>query len=98
RVVLATVLLACASLAPAQERPQVVNVPLSRPGEPIHLDIDLMTARIEVIGEDRDDAMFEISVAGGNRKIITPSGTLPVSGSSYSFEIDEDDNEISLDA
>lgn len=98
RTMLATVLLACAPLAPGQERPQVVNVPLSRPGDPIHLDIGLMTARIEVIGEDRDDAAFEISVAGGQRKIITPSGTLPISGSSYSFEIDEDDNEISVEA
>lgn len=98
RVILGTVLLACAPLALGQARPQTVNVPLSRPGEPISLDIDLMTARIEVIGEDRDDALFEISVAGGGRKIITPSGVLPVSGSSYSFEIDEDDNEISLDA
>jgi DUF4097 and DUF4098 domain-containing protein YvlB len=98
RILLATVLLACASLAPGQERPQVVNVPLSRPGQPIHLDIELMSARIEVIGEDREDALFELSATGGGRKIITPSGALPISGASYAFEIDEDDNEISVEA
>jgi len=90
------VLLACTSFAHAQGRSQVVNVPLSRPGEPIELQIDIPTARIEVIGEDREDAMFEVSVAGGERKIITPSGAQSIKGSSYTFEIDEDDNEISF--
>jgi hypothetical protein len=97
-VMLAAVLLACSPLAQAQERPHTINVPLSRPGEPIRLDIDLMSARIEVIGEDREDAIFEVSVAGGERRIITPSGALPISGSSYAFEVDEDDNEISIDS
>ena len=94
----AIVLLACTSLAYAQERPQVINVPLSRPGEPIELQIDIHTARIEVIGEVREDAMFEVSVAGGQRKIITPSGAQSIKGGSYAFEIDEDDNEISFDS
>ena len=58
----------------AQE-PQVISVPLSRPGEPVFLEIGIQSARIEVIGEDRDDAQFEITVADGNRKIVTPSGT-----------------------
>lgn len=98
RATLALVVSACASFAFAQERPQVVNVPLSRPGEPIHLDIDILTAHIEVIGEDREDAAFEISVAGGQRKIITPSGAQSIKGGSYAFEIDEEDNEISFNA
>jgi DUF4097 and DUF4098 domain-containing protein YvlB len=98
RAMSAIVLLACTSSAYAQERPQVVNVPLSRPGEPIELRIDLATARIEVIGEDREDARFEVSVAGGQRKIITPSGAQSIKGGSYAFEIDEDDNEISFDS
>lgn len=98
RATFTLVLLAYASFADAQARPQVVNVPLSRPGEPIKLQIDIPTARIEVVGEDREDAMFEVSVAGGQRKIITPSGAQPIEGSSYAFEIDEDDNEISFDA
>jgi DUF4097 and DUF4098 domain-containing protein YvlB len=98
RVTLVLALLACASFAHAQARPQVVNVPLSRPGEPIALDIGIPSARIEVIGEDREDATFEVTIAGGQRKIITPSGAQAIKGSSYTFEIDEDDNEISFDA
>jgi DUF4097 and DUF4098 domain-containing protein YvlB len=94
---LALVLLAWTSFAFAQGRPEVVNVPLSRPGEPIQLDIDIVMARIEVIGEDREDAMFEVSVDGAQRKIITPSGAQSINGS-YAFEIDEDDNEISFDS
>ena len=98
RAILTSVLLAFTPLALAQERPQVINVPLSRPGQPIRLDIDLLTARIEVIGEDREDAVFEVSVGGGQRKIITPSGPQTIEGNSYAFEIDEADNEITLDA
>jgi DUF4097 and DUF4098 domain-containing protein YvlB len=98
RAISVIVLLACTSSAYGQGRPQVVNVPLSRPGEPIELQIDLPSARIEVIGEDREDAIFEVAVAGGQRKIITPSGAQSLKGSSYAFEIDEDDNRISFDS
>ena len=73
---------------------QVINVPLSRPGEPIHLEIGIQSARIEVIGEDREDAQFEVSVADGNRKIVTPSGTKSLKGGGYALEVEEDDNEI----
>lgn len=96
RAAYALLVLACASPAFAQRTPQVINVPLSRPGEPIQLDIDILTAHIEVIGEDRKDAVFEVTVAGGQRKIITPSGAQPIKGGSYAFEIDEHDNEISF--
>lgn len=98
QAIIASALLASAAFTFAQERPQVVTVPLSRPGDPIQLEIDALTARIEVVGEDREDAVFEVSVAGGERRIITPSGPQAIKGSSYSFEIDEDDNEISFDA
>lgn len=90
-------LLAASSAALAQAQPQVINVPLSRPGDPVELEIGILSARIEVIGESRDDAQFEVAVASGQRKIVTPSGTRTISNAGYSFEIDEDDNEISLD-
>lgn len=96
RAAFALLALAFASSALAQGRPQVINVPLSRPGEPIQLDIDIVSAHIEVIGEDRDDAAFEVTAADGRRKIITPSGAQPIKGGSYSFEIDEHDNAISF--
>jgi DUF4097 and DUF4098 domain-containing protein YvlB len=78
------------------QQPQVIKVPLSRPGDPIFLEIGIQSARIEVIGEDREDAEFEITVADGNRKIVTPSGTHPLRGGGYTLEVEEDDNEISL--
>lgn len=97
RSLFALVALALSATAIAQGKPQVINVPLSRPGEPIRLDIDIQSARIEVIGEDRKDVMFEVIVAAGQRKIITPSGAKAITGGGYSFQVDEDDNEISLD-
>jgi hypothetical protein len=50
-----------------------------------------------VIGEDREDAQFEVSVVEGSRKIITPSGTKDVTIGAYSVDIEERDNRISLD-
>jgi hypothetical protein len=86
-------------LAPAlaQDDAQLINIPLSRPGEPITLEIDIMSARIEVIGEDREDAVFEISVEEGERKIVTPSGTKTLTSVGYELEVDEHDNRISVD-
>ena len=93
---LAAALLTSATPAVAQQ-PQVINVPLSRPGEPIFLEIGIQSARIEVIGEDRKDAMFEVTVEDSGRKIITPSGAKILKGGGYALEVEEDDNEISLD-
>jgi len=97
RIALLFSLLATASVAPAQTEPQLINVPLSRPGEPVSLEISIVSAHIEVIGEDRQDAQFEVSVIEGSRKIITPSGTKNLSIGAYSVDIEERDNRISLD-
>lgn len=83
--------------AMAQAKPQIINVPLSNPGEPMTLDIDILSARIEVIGEDREDTEFSITVSQGSRKIITPSGTKPITAGAYELEVDENDNHISVD-
>ena len=83
--------------AVAQSAPERITIPLTRPGEPIALEISILSARIEVIGEDRDDAEFEVSVAEGKRQIITPSGPKPLTGGGYAFEIDENNNRISVD-
>ena len=86
-------------LAPAlaQSDTQLINIPLSRPGEPISLEIDILSARIEVIGEDREDALFEVTIEEGERKIVTPSGTKTLTGAGYELEVDEHDNRISFD-
>lgn len=89
-------LLVGATPALAQD-PQLINIPLSRPGEPMILEISIMSARIEVIGEDREDAEFSILVEQGSRSIITPSGTKELAGGAYSMEVDEDDNRITVD-
>ncbi len=83
--------------AQADNDAQVINIPLSRPGEPVQLEISIISAHIEVIGENREDAQFEVSVMEGSRKIITPSGTKNLSIGAYSVEVEERDNRISLD-
>ena len=95
RSVVARGLLALAPPRLAQQ-PQLIDVPLSRPGDPVYLEIGIQSARIEVIGEDRDDAQFEITVADGNRRIITPSGSQSLKGGGYSLEVAADDNDIYL--
>jgi hypothetical protein len=94
---LALLLTASANLAIAQSAPQVIDIPLSRPGEPVSVDIDIISARIEVIGEDRQDASFEVSVLDGTRNIVTPSGTQTLKTGAYSVEVEERDNNISVD-
>ncbi len=97
RLLLLALLLTAADLAYAQAEPERITIPLSRPGDPISLEVSIISARIEIIGEDRDDAEFEVSVAEGNRKIITPSGTKQLPAGGYAVEVDEKDNEISVD-
>lgn len=93
-------IICAATLAPivhAQDTPQMVTIPVSNPNEPVALEISILSARIEVIGEDREDAQFEFSVTDGRRHIITPSGSQPLTGAGYELEIEEDDNAISVD-
>ena len=57
--VISAALIALSLPALAQQKPQVITVPISNPGEPVILEIGIMSARIEVIGENRDDAAYE---------------------------------------
>jgi hypothetical protein len=97
RTASALVLILSAGLALGQNKPEVITVPLSRPGEPVSLKIDIPSARIEVIGEARQDAEFAITLAAGKRKLITPSGTKTLSGGSQELQVNEHDNTISVD-
>jgi hypothetical protein len=84
---------------PAQIQPETINVPLSRPGEPMSLRIDILSARIEVIGEERKDVELKVTLSGGRRKIVMPSGTKTLSGGGGSgLEIRERDNRVSVDS
>jgi hypothetical protein len=97
RTCLALLLLLAAGPAMAQSQPQLIDIPLSRPGEAAELEISIISARIEVIGEDRKDVSFEVSVVDGTRKIVTPSGTQSLTSGAYSVEVEEEDNRISVD-
>jgi hypothetical protein len=81
-----------------QNQTQAINVPLSRPGEPMSLRIDLPSARIEVIGEERKDAEFSVGRTGGGRKILMPSGAKSLPGGTFQLDVDENDNTISVDS
>lgn len=95
----AVLLAAMTAMAPvfAQGNPQIITIPLTSPGEPYELDIDILSARIEVIGEAREDLEFAVTVEQGTRRIITPSGTQPITTGAYSLEVDENDNQVSVD-
>jgi hypothetical protein len=85
------------SQAMAQSQPQLINIPLSRPGETVNLDISILSARIEVIGEDREDVAFEVTVEEGTRTIVTPSGSQSLKSGAYSMDVEEADNYVSMD-
>lgn len=94
----ALALLLTMTTALAQTDSRTINIPLSNPGEPVSLEIGMTSARIEVIGEERDDAAFDVSIEEGDRVIVTPSGVTPVTHSGYSLEVEEQDNKISVDS
>lgn len=86
-----------AAPAPAGQ-PETITVPLSRPGEPISMHIDIISARIEVIGEERKDIALAVTLSGGRRKIVTPSGAKTLAGGGAGLEINERDNRVSIES
>lgn len=78
--------------------PQLITVPLSRPGESMVLDIDILSARIEVIGEAREDVQLEVSAVAGKRRIVTPSGARELATGAFALEVEEEDNVVEVDA
>lgn len=97
RAAFALALIMAAAPTLAQGKPEIFTIPLSRPGEPLSLEVGMKSAHITVIGEDRTDAEFEISIEAGERVIVTPSGPQSLSSAGYALEIDERDNQISID-
>ena len=84
--------------APAAGQPESITVPLSRPGEPMSMHIDIISAHIEVIGEERKDISLAITLTGGQRKIVTPSGPKALVGGGAGLEINERDNRVSIES
>lgn len=62
------------------------------------MSIDIMSARIEVIGEERKDVSLAVTLSGGRRKIVTPSGAKTLAGGGGGLEISERDNRISIES
>ncbi len=87
-----------ATPAPAQVQPETITIPLSRPGEPMSMEIDILSARIQVIGEERKDVSLQVTLSGGRRKIVMPSGAKMLSGGGSGLEISERDNQVSIDS
>ncbi|MEM7610230.1 MAG: hypothetical protein AAF270_00930 [Pseudomonadota bacterium] len=81
---------ACSQTAP-------INVALSEPGQPMTLRVQILSAKIEIIGERRDDVQIEISDASdGGRSIVTPSGTQRIGGGSYKLSATERNNTVDI--
>lgn len=97
RIALLALIAVSPTMAQAQTEPQLITIPLSRPGEPMTLDVSILSVNIEVIGEAREDAQFEVSVIEGTRKIITPSGTRELGIAAYSVDVEERNNRVSID-
>jgi hypothetical protein len=89
---------ATAAAAPAQVQPETITIPLSRPGDPISMSIDILSAHIEVIGEERKDVALTVTLASGGRKIVTPSGPKMLAGGGSGLEISERDNRVSIES
>jgi hypothetical protein len=84
--------------APAQAQPETITIPLSRPGEPMSLNVDILSAHLEVIGEERKDVALTVTLSSGRRKIVTPSGPKMLSGGGSELEISERDNRVSIES
>src|SRR6476659_4599472 len=87
-----------AAAEPAQVQPETITIPLSRPGEPMSMSIDILSARMEIIGEERKDVALTVTLSGGRRKIVTPSGAKMLSGGGSGLEITERDNRVSIES
>ncbi len=80
---------------PAQA--ELIEIPLTKPNEPVEIEIDVLHGSIEVIGEARDDVAIEVT--GSNtkgRRIVTPSGTKMIPLSNYAVEAEERNNRVSI--
>lgn len=98
RTALCLGLLLGAGGALAQSKPEIITLPLTRPADPMTLNIDLISAKIEVIGEERKDAQIAITMSNSDRRIKTPSGLKTLSGGSGALEITEEDNVVTVDS
>lgn len=74
-----------------------IKVALSKPGQPMALEVDILSAQIRVIGEQRDDVEIDISAgSSGGRSIVTPSGIKKINNGSYKLSATESGNTVRI--
>lgn len=99
RINLALTLVFLCQIALAQEETQIITVPLSKPGEPLELEVDFLSAAIEVIGENRQDVEFSITAERRDKETTDPNNSRKVFyGNGYEVEIEEKNNHIEVDS
>jgi len=77
---------------------QTFNVPLTEPGKSASLKIGLVNGSINIIGEQRQDLKFEATARSSQQRIITPSGSMPITNASFELDVVEDNNTIRVDS
>ncbi len=75
-----------------------IVLPLSRPGEPGRLNVNIMRGSVEISGYDGDDVVvrYEIHSAPGRDRQETPEGMRRISGPIPGFHATEDDNVVEI--
>ncbi|MEO1575333.1 MAG: hypothetical protein AAFU65_10290 [Pseudomonadota bacterium] len=88
----------CSVTPPARAEGAQMNIELSQPGQPMTLEIGMLSANIRVIGERRDDVQLDVDAATGERRIVTPSGSKAIPSSSYKVSATEEDNVVEVNS
>lgn len=89
-----------AAAYPAQAQTTApITIELSQPDQPMTLKLGLLSANIVVIGERRSDIQLDVAGGDSGRRIVTPSGSKQIAGSSYRLQATEENNivEVSSD-
>lgn len=81
---------------PANAQASPITIELSQPNRPMTLEVGILSAKIIVIGERRNNVELEVDGRENGRKIITPSGPKAVPNGSYRVSASEDNNEVEI--
>jgi len=95
-VIAAITYLLAIGMAQAQEQ---IAIPLSNPGAPGSLDVQLVTGSIEIRSYEGQEVVIRIQ--GGDKKVRqqeNSNGMRRISGPSIGIEVTEQDNEVRIDA
>lgn len=99
-------LVACAAIllvpaaVEAQAGPEKISVPLTRPGEPVWLEIELVYGSIDVEAHDGPEVVVEVRPRGGSEPKedaeATQGGLRRIPNASFEFSVEEKDNKVSV--